>query len=193
MTCREIQPILARLAGCEGAPRVALDAARHLAGCPACAETLLRMRQVSTMLDHLPKMEVPRTFAERVLKSLPKRAGQVGGTLVLALFALAGVAASVGGSGGSLWRTLGSPIESATLTLAALVAASQALLDLIVAAFAMVELSVPMMPGGIVRMSLPMAALTIFAALTLAASAAAIGGGVLSLQLERRSGHPPLA
>jgi hypothetical protein len=83
--------VLSRLSSREAAPRIALEAARHLAHCRPCAAALVRMREVDSLLDKLPRAEVSPTFTARVMRSLPRRARKLGGgALVITALVLAG-------------------------------------------------------------------------------------------------------
>ena len=186
MNCREMSGVLPGLAEREGLPRVALEAARHLATCGACAESLMRLRSLNGLLDDLPKTEVPATFARRVMRALPAHKWKVGGGLVLALFlSLAGTAATLGIPGASLPSFLTDPIEAAS---AALTMVVRAALDLgmILRDASPFATDAARLPGPALPAFMSIAALGLLAAFALAASGAAFGTGALRLRHERR-------
>ena len=112
-----MQAVLPALAEREGTPRVAFQAAKHLATCAACAERLLQLRELNGLLDKLPEEEVPPTFARRVLRALPRKLGGVGGLVVLAT--LAGRGPAIASLGLQLVQMARGPFEAAASAIAA--------------------------------------------------------------------------
>ncbi|PYR52616.1 MAG: hypothetical protein DMF89_02175 [Acidobacteria bacterium] len=186
-SCRQIEPHLARLAASDAAPRLALDVARHLGLCVACAETLLRLREMNGLLDRLPRVEVPASFTERVLRALPSKRRLLGGGLVLVVLAGLGAAASTAGSGSSILSRFADPFESTTETIAAALAAVRSLAALAAAAFEASQEAPLRLPGLPLPPPIRVLVLVGLAALAFAGSAAALGGGALRLRRERRS------
>src|SRR5258705_497704 len=110
-----MQAVLPGLAEREGLPRVALEAARHLAACGSCAEILLRLRVLNGLRDDLPKAEVPATFARGIMRPLPSNKGRVGGGLVLvASLSRGGPAAPLVFPAANLPSFLRDPLDAAT-------------------------------------------------------------------------------
>ena len=178
MTCLEMGRILPPLAEREGTPRVALEAARHLAMCPSCAGELLRLREVNGLLDRLPRAEVPASFPRYVLRAIRTKGGAVVIVLlVLALGAL-GSGLAAGPSVDTIASALRDPLETAGTAMAALVAGLFALIGpargaLGEAPTAPLELGRPLpsgAPGAVTTFLLVLAA-----ALFLAGSWAAFG------------------
>lgn len=143
MTCREMNGVLPGLAEREGTPRVALDAARHLASCKVCAEALLRLRATSGLLDRLPKAEVPAGFARRVLRALPVKGGALTILLLSMGVAFWGVASSLGSPLVWLSGALSESFHSATSTFVMVIRLALDLLNLARAAAGALELSPP--------------------------------------------------
>ncbi len=105
-----MQRILPRIAERDGTPRVAFDAARHLASCVDCAAELLRLRELNGLLDRMPFAEVPDSFPKRVLRALRTKGGA--GAILVALLALGtgGGAMTFGGGSGSILTLLAGPV-----------------------------------------------------------------------------------
>ena len=189
MTCSEMQAVLPALAEREGPPRVALEAARHLSGCGACAEILLRLRVLHGLLDDLPAAEIPPTFARRVLRALPSNKWKVGGGLgVVVLISLAGAAASFAFPNASLPSFLKDPFDAATLAIMAILRAALDFASMVRDALASTETG-PRFTGPALPAFACVASLALFAAFALAGSGAAFGRGALRLRRERRQGR----
>lgn len=189
MTCRELEPVLARIAGSEAAPRLALDAARHLGRCVSCAERLLRMREMSGLLDRIPQIEVPAAFTQRVLRALPKIGRTAGRALVLVAAAVLGAYASRGTAPWARGTGAHDPSESMTSAMVALVALARSLAAVLTSgleAAPIVPLRLPGLPGPL---SMHVFILVAIAALGIAASGAAFGNTALSFRRERRTGR----
>lgn len=191
MTCREIEPLLARMAWCEGTPKIALDAARHLARCAACAETLIRLREMVGLLDRVPKVEVPASFTRRVMRAIPRKARGAVSLLIVALITLAAFV-SFGTAGERTFADFRSPLEVGTAVLAALAEAGRTILALLGALGDASGIPPILLPVFASRSLLHVLVLSALALATLAASGAAFGGGALQLLRERRSSRPPL-
>jgi hypothetical protein len=183
-----MEAALPALAEREGAPRVALEAARHLSMCGGCAERLLRLRALHAMLDELPAAEVPASFARRVLRALPSK-GKIGaGFAILIALMLAGGAASVSTPIGSLSSSISDPIEAATSALSAGLRLAFDLLALLQGTLGGVGSAVPRLEGpAFPPPPAPIVALAVFATLALAASGLAFGRGALRLLREQRA------
>jgi anti-sigma factor RsiW len=117
MNCRQMRGILPALAEREGTPRVALEAARHLAACRSCAAELMRLRELNGLLDRLPRTEVPASFPRRVLRSLRSR-GMIGLVLlILGAAGTAGGAITMGFSPRMILRLMADPLEGVGIAL----------------------------------------------------------------------------
>ena len=71
--CKQLAPLLSRVAEGEAAPDEAIRAARHLSDCTACRISLARERRLAAMLedgleDSLP---VGEDFVQSVMDKLP--------------------------------------------------------------------------------------------------------------------------
>lgn len=119
MNCQEMQVALPALAEREGTPRVALQAAKHLSICRACAERLLQLRELNGLLDRIPEEDVPSSFARRVLRALPRKLGAGSGLVVLAALAGRGPAHAALDLGMSLAAMARGPFEAAATAVAA--------------------------------------------------------------------------
>ena len=139
------------------------------------------------LLDRLPRVEVPASFTERVLRALPSKRRLLGGGLVLVVLAGLGAAASTAGSGSSILSRFADPFESTTETIAAALAAVRSLAALAAAAFEASQEAPLRLPGLPLPPPIRVLVLVGLAALAFAGSAAALGGGALRLRRERRS------
>jgi len=72
-TCRELAPLLCRLAEGEATPKEAMRSARHLSDCTACRITLARERRLAAMLEQGLEDPVPvgEDFVRAVMETLP--------------------------------------------------------------------------------------------------------------------------
>ena len=188
MTCPEARKFLPRIAERDGAPRVALETARHLAGCVACAGELLRLRELSGLLDRIPQPDVPASFPGRVLRALRSKRGAG----ILAVFV--SIAAGMGGSAiglrpsaGSVTSVLTDPIQAAGTLLSSFARALATLAGLLHASFDGMERSALSLTGstsGSASSLIPL--LGIVAALALAGSWTALGFSAVRLHGEQR-------
>jgi hypothetical protein len=174
-------PILPRIAERDGTPRVALEAARHLARCAGCAEQLLRLRELNGLLDALPPREVPAGFSRGVLRALRSKAG--GGLALLLLAGLGAVGARLISNppAETIGAVIRDPFEAAGTMLSALVSVLFGLLDLGRAALGTLEIA-PLELGGRAasgfRPSAGLLLLAVGAALLMLGSWTAFGFGV---------------
>ena len=120
MTCREMSPLLPRIAERDGSPRVALDTARHLAYCAGCAAELLRLREINGLLDSLPPREVPDSFPGRILRAIRSKGGGVLALVVLGGLAAIGATVSSGSRADAFSSAIMDPLEAAGTMLSAL-------------------------------------------------------------------------
>ena len=74
--CREIQPLLSRMAESEAEPSEAMQVARHLEGCTTCRILLARERRLGDFLENGLRDSIPvgEDFARAVMKKLPETA-----------------------------------------------------------------------------------------------------------------------
>jgi hypothetical protein len=188
VNCATMEPLLARIAASEAAPRLALEAARHLAHCRSCAAALLRMRQLSGMLDSLPQVDPAPGFARRVLNAVQKKARGAAGAILLVL-----LPAAAGGlivfSGGGIPGQTSTPTTSVGAPFAAVFAVARTLSGLVMSALDALR-AVPLMVPGLHLPPASVAVLIVFAAITAAGSAAALGAALV--QVRRGSGDAQL-
>jgi len=124
MNCSEMQAVLPALAEREGTPRVAFQAAKHLAICVTCAERLLRLRELNGLLDRLPDEEVPPSFTRRVLRALPRKLGASSGIVVLAALAGRGPLHTALSLGWQIMEAARGPFQAAASAIATFLSAA---------------------------------------------------------------------
>ncbi len=185
MNCREMQGVLPGLAEREGTPRLALEAARHLASCVSCAETLLRLRALGGLLDRLPKAEVPRSFARRVLRALPRK-GVGAGVVVLAALACGGAVFSLDSPFAFLTGMLSAPFEAGLLALSVALRCVLALLEVIRGPLGEAPPLLPRFSGLSFPVLPHILPLVLFFGTSLAASGSAFARSALQRVQERR-------
>jgi len=187
MNCRQMNELLPALAEREGTPRVAIDAARHLAGCRRCAAELMRLRELNGLLDRLPRAHVPASFPRRVLRTLKSR-GMIGAILLgLCLAGAAGGALSMGLSPRTVLRVAGDPLEGVGMAVGGLGRVLLALFALGRSASEGFDEATPLLfdhaaPGP----ASPLLSLLAIAAITYAAAWAALAVGAARFRRERR-------
>jgi anti-sigma factor RsiW len=186
VTCRGIEPILAQLASSEGTPRIALDAARHLSRCSECAATLLRMRELNGLLDHIPKVDVPSSFTRRVMRAVPGKVRWGGGALILVAAAAGWTFYSRRAGGSAPWPNMRAPFESGLAMIAALFDLMAGVTTAMAAALDSTGLPPLRIPSLFPASPTGLLLLCALAILILGASGVAFSGGVLVRLRERR-------
>lgn len=191
MTCLETRKVLPRIAERDGAPRVALETARHLAGCMECAGELLRLRELSGLLDRIPIREVPVSFSRQVLRSLRSKRGM---GFILLVTALAGTLASNPSASGGIARPLialiSGSLQVAGTVVSAFLHAADALAGIVHTAFDGSDAGALLWSnGGSPGSGSSLGMLALFAGVALAGSWTAFAFGVIRFSRERRSAN----
>jgi len=175
-----MEPLLERIAASEAPPRLALEAARHLAHCRSCAAALLRMRDLAGMLDALPQVDPAPGFARRVLEVVQKKARRTAGAILLVL-----LPAAAGGlivfTGGGIPGQAPNPTASTGAPFAVVFAVARSLSAMMMSVLDAFRAVPPMFPGLHLPPA-PVAVLIVFAAITAAASAAALAAALVHLR-----------
>ncbi len=70
--CKQVKPLLYRVAECDAAPEEAIRVARHLPDCTACRILMARERRLASMLEwDLQDLPADEEFVRTVMKTLP--------------------------------------------------------------------------------------------------------------------------